>query len=387
MKLMYAQSSDIKSRSFSEYRRDMKKKAIAELEFLPFLKKVLANRYPRCQLLYVKKHGGDAELWFNIDSGKDSSKKRSSKNLSQEPDYIAEWENGKKCLYEFQYAEQTEKLKYFDFKVSKVGKKNKEKIRIPHEDREFFYVVKPDKKYAFILPKWILVNGKEGAVPAWGSRIAYRVPKNVFTPLLRNGGQEIADTITTVDNKNDLLNFQHDFLSMEADILSKQLQNIIDKKETRKIIPGSLQEFYETCYFLDKLGRCPENPGKWLVHLSSFIDKITDSLEIARFVFLLDFLYFCCDKIDGNEKEIFIRSVTDIVDRIKNRQYKNGLFLQDTNKLPIEETRQILFAINLLEDLIQEIAVRHDTSMNKIDKIFQTVPDVNATAERIREAS
>ena len=37
MRTVYAQSSDIKSRSWLEYRQDMKKKAIAELEFLPYL--------------------------------------------------------------------------------------------------------------------------------------------------------------------------------------------------------------------------------------------------------------------------------------------------------------------------------------------------------------
>ena len=37
-KTIYAQSSDIKSRTYLEYRKDMKQKAIAELEVLPWLK-------------------------------------------------------------------------------------------------------------------------------------------------------------------------------------------------------------------------------------------------------------------------------------------------------------------------------------------------------------
>lgn len=36
-KLVYAQSSDIKARSYIEYRKDMKKKAIAELEIKEWL--------------------------------------------------------------------------------------------------------------------------------------------------------------------------------------------------------------------------------------------------------------------------------------------------------------------------------------------------------------
>lgn len=37
-KTIYAQSSDIKSRTYLEYRKDMKQKAIAELEVLPWLR-------------------------------------------------------------------------------------------------------------------------------------------------------------------------------------------------------------------------------------------------------------------------------------------------------------------------------------------------------------
>lgn len=36
-KTIYAQSSDIKSRTYLEYRKDMKQKAIAELEIFPWL--------------------------------------------------------------------------------------------------------------------------------------------------------------------------------------------------------------------------------------------------------------------------------------------------------------------------------------------------------------
>lgn len=61
MRTVYAQSSDIRSRSWLRYRHDMKKKAIAELEFLPFLQQILANRHGDATLR-VRKHGGDALL-------------------------------------------------------------------------------------------------------------------------------------------------------------------------------------------------------------------------------------------------------------------------------------------------------------------------------------
>lgn len=45
-KTIYAQSSDIKPRTYLEYRRDMKKKAIAELEALEWLEKKLKQLNP-----------------------------------------------------------------------------------------------------------------------------------------------------------------------------------------------------------------------------------------------------------------------------------------------------------------------------------------------------
>ena len=63
-KITYAQSSDIKSRTFLEYRRDMKKKAIAELEMREWLQNILRARHGK-PAIAVRKHGGDADLWFN----------------------------------------------------------------------------------------------------------------------------------------------------------------------------------------------------------------------------------------------------------------------------------------------------------------------------------
>ncbi|MGC8912903.1 MAG: hypothetical protein ACP5LE_03070, partial [Thermoplasmata archaeon] len=48
-KTIYAQSSDIKSRTYLEYRKDMKKKAIAELEVLEWLESKVKELYPKKQ--------------------------------------------------------------------------------------------------------------------------------------------------------------------------------------------------------------------------------------------------------------------------------------------------------------------------------------------------
>lgn len=108
-KTIYAQSSDIKSRSYLEYRKDMKKKAIAELEVLEWLEGRVRKLYPGRQVK-VYKSGGDKFLWFLRKGG-----------VSREPDFIAEVE-GKKIEFEFQYAEKSG-LEFYDFKVSKVAKR------------------------------------------------------------------------------------------------------------------------------------------------------------------------------------------------------------------------------------------------------------------------
>lgn len=136
---VYAQSSDIKSRTYLEYRLDMKKKAIVELEVISWLANKLKEIH-KTDDVTVEKSGGDAHMWF-LRSGR----------ISGEPDYVANI-NGKKQFFEFQYANQND-LPFYDFKVSKVGKKIKGK-RVPHADREFLYIIKPSSEFAFFSPEW-----------------------------------------------------------------------------------------------------------------------------------------------------------------------------------------------------------------------------------------
>lgn len=77
-KTIYAQSSDIKSRTYLEYRKDMKKKAIAELEVLEWLGNKIKELYPKKQVK-VYKSGGDKFLWFLRKGG-----------VTREPDFIAD---------------------------------------------------------------------------------------------------------------------------------------------------------------------------------------------------------------------------------------------------------------------------------------------------------
>ena len=367
-KAVYAQSSDIKARSFREYRRDMKKKAIAELEFVPFLQGLLAPAT-------VEKFGADAELWFFQQHGK----------ITQEPDYRAVWPDGREFLYEFQYGTGLGKVGYFDFKVSKVGKKQQGK-RVPHEDREFFYVVKSDAQYAFVSPRWIMENGKEGPVPAWGSRPAYRVPDAVFRGVLRDGGAEMARVISAVDDKNALLEFQDKFPDLEAAEFSRELQAAVDKRRLVKIMPKTLDGFCRVCFLLERMNESPESPGVWLVYLASFFRRGLSALQFARWMFCLDFLYFKCESLAENERRMVKRALADAGREIRGRAQANGSFGADPNAAPAEETRRFLFAVNLLEDVRQDFAVSYG-GVAKARRIFEILPDFAKTAAFIREAA
>lgn len=374
-KMVYAQSSDIRSRTYLEYRRDMKRKGIAELEFLPYLQRILRERSDD-ETLTVRKSGGDAELWFARGGG----------GITQDPDYEATLADGQSLLYEFQVAENGN-LPYFDFKVSKVGRKPRNQPRIPHEDREFFYVIKPDNKYAFITCKWIVDNGNVASVPAWGSRPAYRVPNAVFLSVCASGGDDLRSVIRSVDDKNYLLEFQHEFLSMEGAKLSRQLQQVVDDERVFRIVPRTLEGFYHVCYLQDKLGREPDAPGVWMVYLLTFFRNDMRSIDFARFMYALDFLYFKCVDIRRNEMQVLKEAIESASAYIGSRANEtDGSLSTDPTQPPLEETRRLLFAANVLEDIRQDAVVSFGMELSKVEKIFKSIPDASLTANYIRSA-
>lgn len=375
-KMVYAQSSDIRSRTYLEYRRDMKKKGIAELEFLPYLEGLLKERRGDASLK-VSKHGGDAMLWFA----------RSGGNVTQDPDYLARLSTGERLLYEFQIAE-TSRLRYFDFKVSKVGRKPRgavERDRRPHADREFFYVVKDESGYAFFTPEWIMRYGEYGFVSAWRSW-AYRVPGDVFLAQFVDGGEDLRNVIQSVDNKNSLLEFQHDFLESESQKLSKRLQQVVDDEALFKIVPRTMEGFYQVCYLLDKLGKEPDAPGVWLVYLLTFFRDDMRSIDFARFMYALDFLYFKCADIKRNEMQVLTRTIVDAADYVRAHAKDDGSLAADPRESPLEETRRLAFAVNLLEDIRQDAAVSFGMELPLVAKIFETIPNADLTANYVRDA-
>jgi len=255
-KTIYAQSSDIKSRTYLEYRKDMKKKAIAELEVLEWLEKKVKPLYPNAQVK-VYKSGGDKFLWFLRRGG-----------VSRKPEFVAEV-NDRKIELEFQYAQKAD-LDFYDFKVSKVGKKEGDK-RVPFENKFFVYIHKPLLKYAIFQPEWIVKNGEYGMVPAWRS-YAFRVPKAKLEKLLKPD-PFLKSLCYVIDAKNFILNFQHELININKDKLSYLLQGAIDENRIVKIIPKDLDSFIKVGFILDNLNRVPQNANLWLVYLLSYINN------------------------------------------------------------------------------------------------------------------
>jgi hypothetical protein len=65
-KTTYAQSSDIRSRTYLEYRKDMKRKAIVELEVLEWLENKLKELYPRKEVKKMSTFGIHRLDWLMV---------------------------------------------------------------------------------------------------------------------------------------------------------------------------------------------------------------------------------------------------------------------------------------------------------------------------------
>lgn len=337
---IYAQSSDIKSRTYLEYRKDMKRKAIAELEVLPWLEEKLRELNPNKQIT-VRKSGGDRFLWFLRKGG-----------ITREPDFIAEID-GQIVEFEFQYADK-EDLKFYDFKISKIVKRKHHTVK-PIEGKFFIYIHKPLLKYAIITPKWIMENGIRGFVEAWRSE-AFRVPKEKFEEILLPD-KKLEKVCYMIDVKNFILEFQHQLIDILKQKLSKLLQSVIDQEKILKMIPRDLESFFEICFILDNLNKIPENIQTWFLKALSYSTKESHSLEnVAKIVYCLDFLY---SKITLQQYELsqLIKSIELLLKKVNGFYKGDGFYSSSSYSNPIEETRYALFSINLLEDLIQRYFV------------------------------
>jgi len=369
-KTIYAQSSDIKSRSYLEYRKDMKKKAISELEILEWLTNKVKEIYPN-KHVNVYKAGGDKFLWFLRKGG-----------VSREPDFIAEIDD-KKIEFEFQYAEKAD-LEFYDFKVSKVAK-NKGSKRVPIENKLFVYIHKPLLKYAIFKPEWIVANGEYGMVEAWRS-YAFRVPKAKFEELLRYD-PALKNLCEIINAKNFILNFQHELIDITKNNLSQLLQNVIDENKIVKIMPKDLESFFRVCFILDNINKVPHNANLWLVYLLSYINKNNSLEDVYKITYCIDFLYSKIE-VQTNELAQLINGIKKLIVIIADFSKEDGSYRSSLKSSPLEETRYALFSINLLEDLTQDLIFYYSISeLQPIRKIYENIENVGKTYKLIKEAT
>ena len=369
-KTIYAQSSDIKSRTYLEYRKDMKKKAIAELEVLEWLENKVKQLYPNKQV-HVYKSGGDKFLWFLRKGG-----------ISREADFIAEIDK-EKTEFEFQYAEKAD-LEFYDFKVSKVAKRQGGR-RKSIEDKLFVYIHKPLLKYAIFKPEWIMKNGEYGMVPAWRS-YAFRVPRAKFERSLKPD-PTLKSLCYSIDAEFFILNFQHELIDINKDKLSYLLQGVIDENKIVKIIPKDLDSFFEICFILDNINKIPQNANLWLVHLLTYINQDTSLEDTSKIAYCIDFLYSKIE-LKPNELALLVSKVKELLRRIKFLYHEDGSYRSSLKASPLDETRYALFSINLLEDLIQDMLFYYSIAeLKPIKKIYENAEDVEKTYELLKKAT
>ena len=367
-KTTYAQSSDIKSRTYLQYRKDMKKKAIAELEFLDWLKIKLPKVYHQKQV-EVSKAGGDAFLWFLREGG-----------ITREPDFIAKV--GDQAIeFEFQYADRID-LDFYDFKVSKVAKKVGGK-RIPHPGKQFIYVIKPTLQYAVFDCQWITQNGEYGMVPAWRS-YAYRVRRERFEAILERDNS-LQNVVKVVNIKNEFLNFQFQLLDIWRDKFSYLLQSVIDEDRMIKIIPKDLDSFFKVVFTLDNLQKIPQNASLWLIYLLSYINDKIDSDRLAKITYCVDFLYSKV-KLKDNELRQLTLKIGELLNYVHSIEQRDGTYKSSVKISPIEEIQNVLFSINLLEDMIQDTIYYYKVSSKSIKRIFENISYPEQTYKLIQQS-
>ena len=153
-----------------------------------------------------------------------------------------------------------------------------------------------------------------------------------------------------------------------------------------KIVPRTLEGFYQVCYLLDKLGKEPDTPGVWMVYLLTFFRDDMRSIDFARFMYALDFLYFKCADIKRNETQVLRQAILDASDYVRAHAKADGTLAADPRQSPLEETRRLIFAVNLLEDIRQDAAVSFGMELPLVANIFETIPNAELTANYVRDA-
>lgn len=370
-KTTYAKSSDIKGRSYLEYRRDMKRKAIVELDARPWIENVLSRYYNAN--VRVEKSGGDRFLWFLRTGG-----------ISREPDFIAHIDS-KKHKIEFQYA--SIETRYYDFKISKVSTKRRQE-RVPKEDLLFIFIDMPSKRYALLSAKWIVENAEIGEVAAWRSS-AYRVPAESLKHKLQDD-PSLEALILKISHKLRILDFQHKLYDQQKEAFREKLEASVLGDVPYQVVPSTLEGLYEACFILQALEKYPQDPHRWIERAQVFQDSLQNLQQAFQLAFCVDFLYFSIPPEQNLDTAALLRMVNTLRDFVR-RAYDphSGAYIHGGGN-PCEETQCALFVINLLEDIIQDMLhyrrdkIPEPLRPNAIRVIYQTLNDPDMTGKFIQ---
>ena len=340
------------------------------MKFLPWLKEQIRKLDKKAS---VEKYGGDKFIWFLRKGG-----------ITREPDFVVKYSNNKTEYVEFQYAK--EELKAYDFKISKIAPKDRKlKKRVPKADTKILYIIKPTAEFAILEPSWIAKHSQQTVAPAWGNAPVFRVPKDKFKKVLKKD-KKLKAVCNLIDKKNHILDFQHKTIEIEKEKFSHLLQQVLDEEKVLKIMPKTLDGFFKVCFTLSHLEKTPVNASLWLVYLLSFLSQKLNSYKIFQLVYSLDFLYSKVD-LKKNEIDKLVEGVKVLHKNLRKFSKTNGSFQSSNTIAPLEDTRYSLFTINIIEDLTQDILFYYENNISwkPINKIYQTIPQVNKTFEFIKK--
>ena len=189
----------------------------------------------------------------------------------------------------------------------------------------------------------------------------------------------------SINAKLFILDFQHELIDINKENLSHLLQSVIDENKIVKIIPKDLDSFFKVCFILDSINKIPKNANLWLIYLLSYIGENNSLDDTSKITYCIDFLYSKIE-LKPNELTHLVSKIKEVLKNVKMFYKKDGSYRTSLKISPLDETRYVLFSINLLEDLIQDIIFYYSISeLKPIKKIYENIEDIEKTYKLIKE--
>ncbi len=148
--------------------------------------------------------------------------------------------------------------------------------------------------------------------------------------------------------------------------------------------PELIWNIAKICFTLSHFEKTPVNASLWFIYLLSFLSQKLNSYKIFQLIYSLDFLY---PKVDLKDNEItkLAEGINLLHKRLKQFSKPDGSFQSSKTISPLEDTRYSLFAINIIEDLTQDVLFYYGNHLDLklVSRIYQTIPQIDKTFEFI----